>query len=838
MAEDRHIKSSPFPPEYPALFRRWLQEHPGMISAVSPDRWYGFFRRVISAIKKKGDQGVFAALEELLPRLWGRGLLPEQVEAAMNDLRTLLVDFLVNDTRLVPRHKSYLIRKTLTLFDGLQDHIREAYRRAERADTLTPLLSPAHLQGGEPSLPEEQRLHQLRVMAFCAHEDRFGTRGMVNGAFRRWTGIGEEEFPGKRGWEAVIHPDDFPKIRLKLEQVVENQDPFYELHYRMLTGGENWCHVVECGRIFYRRGKEVRAVAGIIRQAAPTHEKVDELPREELVNIFKFLLNDKTDFAFIVDASARLQYVTPALLSYVGENHNPAYTGKPIIGEVFFELLDDQNRLVAKSFWESVLRDSIPFKNLLLKLGSGEYRPQEIIEFTSYPQSRALGKPLHILWGRVVPRRAGMEHLMHRLEVAGNLFRQMTARNSVKSLYEHLPTTAEKLVPAAQVIQLWIRTPRGLVYYRSRGHDARQWRNRVILNPKDLAHLTALLPLEEGQPSVKMISGEAFYEALGPCLPAETRQWWIPDELDWIITGAVCAGRQVQALLILGTRKGQGQFLPVDQTFVELLVRYLSLNIERLILQRQLGASTTNFRALFYHSPIATGILQQHRLKMANLRLARLLGVPDGGPDAGNLLALIHPEDRGRVEQACRAATSSKGGITCEFRLCPGGHQPVFCHGAFAGIMYEGKPAVLLQIVEMPSWPMAEPLRVNGKSGEIPVLQPAEKAPPAAEQSSLRESPPPAPKAPFPPSPPEKPHALIVDDEPYLREVLVSLLELLGYNTLTAEDGQQALELVRTHGEALDLVVLDYALPDITGREVFDELRKQLPDLPVILCTG
>jgi len=63
------------------------------------------------------------------------------------------------------------------------------------------------------------------------------------------------------------------------------------------------------------------------------------------------------------------------------------------------------------------------------------------------------------------------------------------------------------------------------------------------------------------------------------------------------------------------------------------------------------------------------------------------------------------------------------------------------------------------------------------------------------------------------------------------------MLEDLGHTVLTAVSGKQALETLR-RGQKVDLVIADQAMPGMTGTELIEEIRKQWPDLPVILATG
>jgi DNA-binding response OmpR family regulator len=76
---------------------------------------------------------------------------------------------------------------------------------------------------------------------------------------------------------------------------------------------------------------------------------------------------------------------------------------------------------------------------------------------------------------------------------------------------------------------------------------------------------------------------------------------------------------------------------------------------------------------------------------------------------------------------------------------------------------------------------------------------------------------------------------LVVDDEPIVREVVVSYLEREGYRTLEAGDGDRARELVEA--ESPNLVVLDVMLPGIDGLELCRWIRAR-SGLPVIMLTA
>lgn len=76
---------------------------------------------------------------------------------------------------------------------------------------------------------------------------------------------------------------------------------------------------------------------------------------------------------------------------------------------------------------------------------------------------------------------------------------------------------------------------------------------------------------------------------------------------------------------------------------------------------------------------------------------------------------------------------------------------------------------------------------------------------------------------------------LLIDDEANLRHTLSYALRQEGYEVLTAQDGEEGLELFRT--SAPDLVILDVMMPKQDGFEVCRRLRKA-SDVPIVMLTA
>ncbi|HPF71041.1 MAG TPA: sigma-54 dependent transcriptional regulator [Candidatus Krumholzibacteria bacterium] len=81
-----------------------------------------------------------------------------------------------------------------------------------------------------------------------------------------------------------------------------------------------------------------------------------------------------------------------------------------------------------------------------------------------------------------------------------------------------------------------------------------------------------------------------------------------------------------------------------------------------------------------------------------------------------------------------------------------------------------------------------------------------------------------------------KPVILVIDDEEAIRLFLEATLEDRGYDVLTAASGQEALGVIA--GTAPDLVLLDLMLPDMSGLQVLEEVKKALPHVNVLMLTA
>jgi two-component system cell cycle sensor histidine kinase/response regulator CckA len=78
---------------------------------------------------------------------------------------------------------------------------------------------------------------------------------------------------------------------------------------------------------------------------------------------------------------------------------------------------------------------------------------------------------------------------------------------------------------------------------------------------------------------------------------------------------------------------------------------------------------------------------------------------------------------------------------------------------------------------------------------------------------------------------------LLVEDEPMVRAVAERALTRHGYNVITADNGEAALEVI-ARGEEIDLLISDVVMPGMDGPTMVDEARKQRPDLKILFMSG
>jgi CheY-like chemotaxis protein len=79
---------------------------------------------------------------------------------------------------------------------------------------------------------------------------------------------------------------------------------------------------------------------------------------------------------------------------------------------------------------------------------------------------------------------------------------------------------------------------------------------------------------------------------------------------------------------------------------------------------------------------------------------------------------------------------------------------------------------------------------------------------------------------------------ILVEDDSLVREITARVLGRAGYTVLEAQDGEEALQMVRRHTGHIDLVITDVVMARVGGLELARRVAGERPGLPILLMSG
>ncbi|GAB1643283.1 response regulator [Krasilnikovia sp. MM14-A1259] len=85
---------------------------------------------------------------------------------------------------------------------------------------------------------------------------------------------------------------------------------------------------------------------------------------------------------------------------------------------------------------------------------------------------------------------------------------------------------------------------------------------------------------------------------------------------------------------------------------------------------------------------------------------------------------------------------------------------------------------------------------------------------------------------------PARPTVLVVDDEEDLRDIMRRMLERRGFHALIAGNSEEALEICRSPGAAIDVLVTDLGLPGVSGGELANAAAALRPSMAIVYVSG
>ena len=79
---------------------------------------------------------------------------------------------------------------------------------------------------------------------------------------------------------------------------------------------------------------------------------------------------------------------------------------------------------------------------------------------------------------------------------------------------------------------------------------------------------------------------------------------------------------------------------------------------------------------------------------------------------------------------------------------------------------------------------------------------------------------------------------LLVEDEEFVRKLAQTILKQSGYTVMTAQNGTEALLVLKSHHGSVDMMLTDVIMPDMNGKELFTRASKEYPGLKILYMSG
>jgi two-component system cell cycle sensor histidine kinase/response regulator CckA len=92
------------------------------------------------------------------------------------------------------------------------------------------------------------------------------------------------------------------------------------------------------------------------------------------------------------------------------------------------------------------------------------------------------------------------------------------------------------------------------------------------------------------------------------------------------------------------------------------------------------------------------------------------------------------------------------------------------------------------------------------------------------------------------PKPTSKPKGrralLVADSDPWIQDPVAGFLRQAGYEVLAASDGLDTVAVLEEHAEEIVAVLMDSNIPGDSGNEIFEDIRRIRPNIPIIMMSG
>ena len=683
----------PEPPEKPPLFQQWMQANPALHPYIVPKEWFVFLQFIVKTLKVYDGEEVDIFIEAQIPRLFKKDVPFAKVSDAFTYLRFLLLKHILDDPHATRENKDHGTIRLISLFDNIFRLVRERFPTETDGEQEAAIFgdSDSPLKAG------------ITLLKFQVEENRLDGKSHLDTALAQWLGVGIAQASSFSKWKSCIHPEDLDQFQSMLRKAIQRRQPIYEASYRLRHHNDEWREMYELGKINYDdKGDTADFTAVVIVQSDFNDDQTIE---NILPQISDYILDAKKDLALIIDKNARLVHVTKTLLKFLINDRGPLFNPETWVnlGEPFFELLDDENKIIAKNFWGAISADHTLSRKLLLKLSNDRKGKEKIIEFSPFILNQNVHAPHFIIWGQVVPRRRSADVFNERLSILSGLGEELVRLSDLNSFYKKVLESIQRLIPRAQSAAIIVKSMKGFEYGIGFGYENERLYNKLILNPEISSRLE--VGIRAGQysetgfvddPEIKVIirdtiAGQSETNAgANGALEEDNRQ----------VVGVIQGGNIPYALLEINTFGSKEPFSEIDLQSIKLALQLTSAALSNHFLSNQLQESAFNYSNIFDKSPLAIYLMQDDVVKLTNRKLLKMLGI-DSVLDGGfEIWQYIHVNDINALRNQLKRLNGQVTSLEAEFRLKNQNGDNIYCTGFFQRIQYNNRPAIMCEILD------------------------------------------------------------------------------------------------------------------------------------------
>lgn len=672
---NRHLKFS--------VFQRWLEDNPIFEKDVPKEDLFNFFQHIVKALRGAETSRLYQFLDFYIPLISRHEVDKDELADSSLKLRSLLIEHIINDVQIAQKIKDLLITRTLSLFETLDRYTQEKYSRYHDQKRLT---GAAYLQ---------QNLPAQGVMAFVVRGERFANNAVINDALRHRLVLSDTDGQSSIDWESQIHPEDFHKTLLILDDLKRRKSSVYEIGYRLMTHEGQWEHVTELGRIFYGQKDQVSSVAGILSIAS--RERDDSGIDRQIQSTHQWLFQSGDEVFLLVDLSGEVIWSSQGFIETFLEGNSLDPSSRQ-----FTELFDTENRIVAERFWKSLKNGENTSDMRLTASANGHAYGYQ---FHCIDVNNSFRQPAYLFNARRTREDIVYNQMTERLRQLAVNANALHKISDSETFYQSICEAGLEFFEGLSCGFVLTKGKNGYHFKYATGVNDAGLERELILNDDIRQRLKSLAELNSTAPDAFILNASDVTPILRKYLPRKT-QYKLNQALEFSkldqIAGVVLY-RDNQAHTIVGwpVFKGQTQFTVQDRTLLSTLSAHGSAVLTKIYFSRKLNQLQFNLIATTEHSPLATMTIYRDIIVDVNPRLCELISLSKRDLLGKPLANFLSMEDQQNLPDTVGALKRLTAKATRDLTLVGQDGTLIEGRSTFSNIQYNGKRALLLQIEDL-----------------------------------------------------------------------------------------------------------------------------------------